>query len=42
MWKKIKDTKVDADKVMGVLCGVTAVSLIAFGVGMVAKKRGAF
>lgn len=42
MWKKLKDTKVDADKVMGVLCRVTAVSLIAFGVGMVAKKRGAF
>ena len=42
MWKKLKDTKVDADKVMGVLCGVTAVSLIAFGVGIVAKKRGAF
>ena len=42
MWKKMKEVKVDADKVVGVLCGITAVSLVAFGVGMIAKKRGAF
>lgn len=44
MWKKLKEAKVDVnvDKVMNVLYGVTAVSLVAFGVGMIAKKRGAF